>query len=49
MEIQWSDHCSGNGHLPATFPAVSSDSELLKVPTLTDTFCLSKLEMSPRT
>lgn len=34
--IQWSDHYSGNGHLPATFPAVSSDSELLKVPALTD-------------
>lgn len=30
--IQWSDHCSGNGHLPA----VSSDSELLKVPALID-------------
>lgn len=34
MEIQWSDHCSEI--LPATFPAVSGDSELLKVPALTD-------------
>lgn len=34
--IQWRDCCSGNGHLAATSPAVSSDSELLKVPALTD-------------
>lgn len=34
--IQWRDHCSGNGHVPVTSPAVSSDSELLKIPALTD-------------